>query len=172
MSWYALVVPAQREIAAVKELSAVCEAFAPTTYVVVRQARVAAGQPAKKTVRQVPLLTRYVFARDPDWYAIRRLQFPGTLKTVVNGVLSADGTPYRLPNADLLEMRRLAEQGPPQVPVSRGLAAGDIVQIIDGSFAGFRVKVIRPTDAGAMVEFTFLSALREIEVPRELLQAA
>ncbi len=171
MSWYCLVTAPQREIAAVKALQPHCQAFAPVEYRHIRTTKLKDGT-AKKIVRPFPILPRYVFAQSPDWYAIRNLEFPGTALKIVANVLASDGTPHRIPQHEVMQMMHLAEHGPPKVEASRGVHPGDIVNISDGPFAGFKVKVTQATNSHARVLFKFLNGLREIELPVELLRAA
>ena len=170
MNWFALVVPSQRELAAVRELARIgCRAFAPTETVFVRQN--ANGQ---KVVRHRAIMSRYVFAADPNWYEVRQLQHNG--RPIVTGVLSSNGSPYRLPNYEIMSLMHLAENGPPQsIPVSRRLSPGDVCVFADGSFQGMKVKVKADSGDGRMLcEFVGAAILgkQEIDLPVGLLKVA
>lgn len=170
MKWFALVVPSQRELAAVRELSRIgCRAFAPVEY---RAVRVSPHRKAKAVEpRPHPLFSRYVFAESPDWYEIRQLQIKG--KPLVTSVLSSNGQPYRLPALEVLHLLNLGENGPPQtIDPARNLQAGDHAVIADGPFKGHAVKVAHAGYDSARVLVNVFNSLREIAVPISMLEAA
>lgn len=171
MSWYALVVPPMRERAAVEVLKQHCEAFSPLEYVM-RRTNLRAPT-AKKIAIPRAIFPRYVFVRDPDWYAIRRLEIPGTLTPLVSKVLGVNGRPSPISMHEVMSLLHIAEHGPPQtIPVSRGFAPGDIVIIGDGPFKGHRVKVVGRDRNHISVLIDILGSMREVPVPIEILEAA
>ena len=138
--WYPLVVSAQREIIAVSELlHAGIHAFTPCDKLFVRQ-----SPDGTKVVRDQPLLPKYVFAQSPDWSVISQIICRKTGRKLIRTLNDGNGAPYRLPYPEIVRMMYLAEAGPPQsIPVSRKLSPGDVCTILDGPFAGRRVKVKR-----------------------------
>ena len=171
MSWYALVVPPMRERAAVEVLQHYYEAFSPIEYVH-RRTNLRAPN-AKKIAIPRAIFPRYVFALDPDWYTIRRLEIPGTMTPIVSKVLGVNGRPSPISMQEVLNLMHVAEHGPPQtIPVSRGFAPGDIVIVGDGPFKGHKVKVTRSDRNSIAVLIDILGSMREVPVPIGMLEAA
>lgn len=195
--WYALRVPAGREMAALDLITARgLECLVPIEHRLVRRFRVRADM---SLARQHVMLPGYLFAPvQPDqWHWLRQMRFPvisprqagrvtyrdrerpagwtpydlrkGDADRVVVGVLG--DPPARLPVAELAALHAMHGQTR-AVPVQRGLAVGDKVLVKDGPLAGTVTTVTRVDRGHVSVLQKFLGSHRVVEIKETALEFA
>jgi transcription antitermination factor NusG len=173
MEWYALVVPAQKELAVRSLLAkAGLEVIVPVEMKWKRK-----GRHVRRAGRMVeceyPLMPRYVFvgfSGQPNWWVIRNYQFPDGSK-MVQGVLGTNGMPRPL-TAEAVHALKGLQFAIPTFNPHKGVRAGDTAQFIYGPMRGQIAKVRKIVKRRAIVLVNLFNTWREMPVPIELLEAA
>lgn len=171
MDWYVAVVASQREIAARELLTDLgYEVMVPTEVKWRRKSRYS----RQKVERVYPLLTRYVFIGcegQPPWWHLRNLEFPHDGRKVIQHVLGAGGWPRPLPPDAVTALKGL-DFAIPSCNPHKALRPGDMAQFAAGPLHGKVAKVRKIAAKRARVLIEAFNAMREIEVPLEILEAA
>lgn len=173
MDWYAIVVPAQKELAVRSMLAkAGLEVIVPVEMKWKRK-----GRHVRRAGRMVeceyPLMPRYVFVgfeRQPDWWYLRNLEFADGRK-VVQSVLGTNGMPKPLTREAVDALKGLQFAIPTFNP-HKGVRVGDTAQFIYGPMRGQIAKVRKIVAKRARVLVELFNSWKEITVPLELLEAA
>lgn len=133
----------------------------------------------KKILREYPVAAGYIFV---GFKTGERIRWHDLLSpNYVIGILGTNGTPIRARGREVVAMFKAEKAGRYDAPeVQRDMhtklefAKGDMVEIIDDSFAGYCGKVIEINAEGsAIVELPFFGSLRPTKVPtRSVIKSA
>ena len=173
MDWYALVVPAQKELAVRSMLEkAGLEVIVPVEMKWKRK-----GRHVRRAGRMVeceyPLMPRYVFVGfngEPNWWYLRNLEFADGRK-VVQSVLGYGGMPRPL-KADAVNALHGLKFAIPTFNPHKGVRVGDTAQFAFGPMRGQIAKVRKIVAKRARVLINLFNTWKEISVPLEFLEAA
>ena len=173
LHWYALQVPPQKEFVA----QVILERYGLPTYVPTRHEwRRRSKFSKEKELRSYAVAPRYVFAGFrpglPLWFDLFNLP-------VISAVVGISGTPVQIPAPAMRALLRSTGSGLNSPAAHRFMhthhefAEGDLVEVIDGPFAGQTVPVKSIAGNKAKVALALFGGLvDELEVPLEILVAA
>jgi len=172
LSWYAIQVVPQKELAAMSILKKVgVPCFVPVERKFPRKRSRHFAKGKRLELKAYPMFTSYVFAgfAGPTWlYELSR--FP-----IVRGVVGFEGRPFRLPTEAVERLYKMSDASIPWRSAPnphKSFRPGDTADVIDGAYAGHRIEIRRIQGKFATFMLEFLGEKREMKTEMEFLESA
>ncbi len=172
-NWFCLTTVPQKEFLCETVLRAMgIAAFVPVEWKVPRSSRRHRRPNAGTPARAYPLLgSRYVFSGFADVLPMHQLH----QLHIITGVVSVANTPAQFPTPTieyLMEMSQIHIPWRKAPNPHRSFQAGDVVEVVQGPFAGHTVPIQKINGQLATVMFNLLGKTQPIEILLDYLEAA